>query len=123
MKKDTIELWLPLKGYEGLYEISNKGQVRSIDRQLTCVRKGRIVHRIVRGKVIRQFLSPKGYHQAGIYKDGVMQNIFIHRAVASSFVDNPLDYPCVCHIDGNKDNNCAENLRWVEMCKVRKKNN
>ena len=90
------ELWLPIKGYEGLYEVSNTGYVRSI-------RKNRIIECCV---------STKGYRRVCLSKDTTHKFIGIHRLVAQSFIPNPNNLTQVNHIDGEKLNNCVENLEW-----------
>jgi hypothetical protein len=111
------EIWRPVTGYEDLYEVSNLGRVRSLDREvrvispqgleMTCVKKSR---------VLRTRQSPNGYVRVGLY-DGVTpckQKFYsLHRLVAHAFVPNPSGYPVVNHIDHNKANNAASNLEWT----------
>lgn len=97
------ETWLPVKDYEGLYEISNLGNIRSLKRHSTS------------GKVLTPSMSRKrkGYLQVTLSKNDVHETKTIHRMVAKAFIPNPNELQEVNHKDGNKLNNCAENLEWV----------
>jgi hypothetical protein len=104
------EIWLPIKGYEGSYEVSNLGRVRSLDGMVTAghgscrLRKGRILKPRNVGNKETQYFA--------IQFPGV-GNKRIHRLVASAFIPNPDAKEQVNHKDGNKKNNCVENLEWV----------
>lgn len=100
-----MEIWKDINGYEGYYQISNKGNVRSIDRF-----DG--VHDRT-GTVIKPNLKTNGYLQVGLRKHNKRKWIGVHRLVAIHFIDNPENKPQVNHIDGNKQNNTVENLEWV----------
>lgn len=88
------ETWKEVIGYEGLYEVSDYGNIR---------RNGRILRPITRGR---------GYQSVFLYKCGSYKQVSIHRIVAQAFVDNPYGYAEVNHIDENKCNNKADNLEW-----------
>lgn len=97
-----MEIWLDIKGYEGLYQVSNHGRVRSLNYWKT-------------GKV--KILSTRicnGYLRVGLSKDGKEKMFMIHRLVAEAFIPNWFDDPCVNHIDENKENNNVENLEWCD---------
>ena len=100
-----MEIWKDINGYEGYYQISNKGNVRSVDRF-----DG--VHDRT-GTVIKPNLKSNGYLQVGLRKHSQRKYIGVHRLVAIHFIDNPENKPQVNHIDGNKQNNTVENLEWV----------
>lgn len=109
------EIWVPVKGYDGLYEVSNLGRVRSCDRLqknlLTgsfSIRKGKLLSPCVRNK-------NKGvlYLFVRLFKDGKGKSITVHRLVAEAFVPNPEHKPSIDHIDTDIYNNSVENLRWV----------
>lgn len=102
---NIIEIWKPILNYEGMYQISNKGRVRSCDRY---VKGGKF--RI--GKIRKQSTTPKGYKRVTISKDGESKNFMVHRLVAEAFIQNPDNKPQVNHIDGDKANNKANNLEW-----------
>ena len=103
--------WLPVKNFENLYEVSNTGLVRSIDRVLTV--KGQS-DRFVKGKLLYQHTNKQVcYKQVNLWKDNQGNTLYVHRLVAEAFINNPENKPEVNHIDGNRHNNCVENLEWV----------
>lgn len=105
------EEWVSVKGYEGLYEVSNKGRVRSLDR--TEVIAGRHPEPFIR-KRKGTILSPRQgpYLNINLCKDGKKRNVLIHRLVAVHFCPNPDNKPEVNHLDEDKHNNCSSNLVW-----------
>lgn len=98
------EIWKAIKGYEGLYEVSNLGNVRSLDRI------DRINH-FWKGNMLK-LKNDKGYYRATLCKDGNKKMFFIHRLVAEAFILNPNNYPIINHKDENPLNNRVENLEW-----------
>lgn len=92
------EVWKDIKGYEGLYQVSNLGRVKSVKRNLTLKPCNRNRYLIV-------LLS----------KNGIKKAINVHRLVAQAFIPNPDDKRTVNHIDGNKQNNCVDNLEWCSQ--------
>lgn len=105
-----MENWKEIKGYEGYYEISNKGNVRSITRSVGA--RGNSL-RILEGKELTPTKNPEGYLFVNLWKDSKKEIGLIHRLVATAFKDNPDNLPEVHHIDFDKENNCADNLRWI----------
>jgi len=100
-----LEIWKDVKGYEGLYQISNTGKVKSIERvDSTNVKR--------KERVLKQCLSGRGYPMVGIYKNGKRTPVNIHRLVAEYFVSNFYNKSQVNHIDGIKENNIYTNLEW-----------
>jgi hypothetical protein len=100
-----MELWKDISGYEGYYQISNLGNVRSIDRFDGVHDR--------QGTIIKPNLKPNGYLQVGLRKHNTRKWFGVHRLVAIHFIENPDNKPQVNHIDGNKLNNTVENLEWV----------
>lgn len=100
-----MEIWKDINGYEGYYQISNKGNVRSLDRFDGVHDR--------QGTIIKPSLKQNGYLQVGLRKHSTRKWIGIHRLVAIHFIENPDNKPQVNHIDGNKQNNNVENLEWV----------
>ena len=94
------EVWKDIEGYEGLYQVSNKGNVKSLKNNKT--KKEKILkHSIV-----------KGYLQVILCKDKTIKGFKIHRLVSQAFIENPNNYPCVNHKDECSTNNSVENLEW-----------
>ena len=105
------EIWKPIKGYEGLYEVSNLGRVRSLDKVLPVFVNGTHATRVRRGVIRRQHVG-RGYHYVLLRDGGKDKNFRVHRLVAEAFVPNPQNLPQVNHKDEDKGNNRADNLEW-----------
>lgn len=104
-----MEEWRDIEGYEGIYQVSSQGNVKSLDRTLI---NSIGVESNVKGKEIYKSLVGAGYYQVKLYKDGKKLNKYVHQLVASAFISNPKNYSEINHIDYNKENNCVENLEW-----------
>lgn len=104
-----MEIWKDIKGYEGLYQVSNQGRVKSLERYK--IGRFGIKYR-VNEKIIIPHQDKYGYIRVGIYKDGVERTIRIHKLVAEVFIPNPNNYTEINHIDEDKTNNRVENLEW-----------
>ena len=103
------EIWKDIDGYNGCYQVSSLGRVRSISRD---VDHGKYVA-FQEGRILSQFSSPCGYCQVNLSKDGIARPILVHRLVASAFIDGFKDGLVVNHKDEDKHNNRVENLEWV----------
>lgn len=104
------EIWRDVKGYEGLYQVSNLGKVKSYSRVVRC--KGGF--RTQPSKILSPQTDKKKkfYNFVRLYKNGISKLFFVHRLVAIAFIQNTKNLPQVNHKDGNKLNNNAENLEW-----------
>lgn len=105
------EEWRAVEGYEGLYEVSNLGRVRALDRLV--MNNGGLQRKHER--ILQGCITPnsKGYNQVVLCKEGKIQPCLVHRLVANAFIPNPEGKPEVDHIDTNPSNNRVDNLRWV----------
>ncbi len=103
------EIYKDIKGYEGLYQISNLGNIRSLDRQSWNGNS----YFTLKGKQLKPANNGHGYLWVYLSKDGKTKYNYIHRLVAEAFIENPENKPCVNHIDFDRQNNCVENLEWV----------
>lgn len=103
------EIWKPVPGYEGLYDVSNTGQVRALDR---VVRSRWGTDKPIKGGLKAFAKNSQGYHSVHLYKVGKMGRAYVHRLVASVFLPNPQELPQVNHHDGDKSNNAVTNLEW-----------
>lgn len=96
------EVWKDIEGYEGFYQVSNLGRIKSIPRNGT----------IKNSKILKQNVVG-GYGQIALQKRGKIKYEKVHRLVAKMFISNQNNLPEVNHIDGNKLNNNVSNLEWV----------
>lgn len=115
----SSETWAPVKGYEGLYEVSDLGNIKGVDRVIS--RNGHPMR--VKGRMIRQQAMPNGYMSVNLKNSGDSKRHYVHRVVASSFLFNGANLPEVNHKDEDKKNNCVSNLEWVTRSQNLKHNN
>ena len=92
-----MEVWKDIAGYEGLYRVSNLGNVESL----------------VTGKVLKKLPHSTGYHAVVLYKNRKPKRCILHRLVAEAFIPNPENKPTVNHKNGDKHDNCITNLEWA----------
>lgn len=104
--------WKPIKGYEGLYEVSDEGEVRSLDR-LANTNIRHVTERIVKGKILKQNAKKNGYKTVDLCVENKPKTKLVHRLVADAFIHNPDNLRFVNHKDSNRANNAASNLEWV----------
>lgn len=107
------EIWRPIKNFEGLYEVSNCGRVKSLSKTWVGGRG------VIRSKD-ETFLklsnnNSKKYYRAGLSKNGKCKWFSVHRLVLSAFSENVNNLPEINHIDGNKSNNNLDNLEWISV--------
>ena len=105
------EIWKPIKDYEGLYEVSNLGNIKSVKRKAKNRGKGK---RIIRERILKPSMDrPNGYYQIKLSKNGKLKTFKIHKLVIEHFLNKISKGLVVNHIDGNKLNNNINNL---EIC-------
>lgn len=108
-----MEEWKNIKGFENLYQVSNYGRVRSIDRIIKRVKDGVLIDFRFKGKLLTPKLNKKtGYAHVALSINSKRKYVNIHRLVAESFIENPDNKPCVNHKDESKLNNNVDNLEW-----------
>lgn len=96
------EIWKDIPDYEGLYQVSNLGRIKSLPRNGT----------IKKERILKQTLDTTGYLTIGLHKDNKVKKVNVHRLIAKTFIPNINNYNVINHIDGNKTNNKIENLEW-----------
>ena len=98
------EIWKDIEGYEGLYQVSNLGRIKSLQKwkRASCPDE----------YILKPSENNCGYYQVMLYRHTKKKKFLIHRIVAQAFVPNPDNLPHINHIDENKTNNCADNLEW-----------
>lgn len=104
------EIWKDIQGFEGIYQVSNLGEVRSLDRYVNHNYGGK---RLSKGRVLAQWKSNAGYLMVSFMVDGVKTSHLVHRLVVESFMGDIPDDLQVNHIDENKENNHLNNLNTM----------
>ena len=109
------EIWKDIPNYKGLYQVSNLGKVKSL---------------YGKGKILKPNIDKDGYERVALCKEKKRKDLFVHRLVAITFIPNLENKSQINHIDGNKQNNCVDNLEWcsckeniVHSIKILKKRN
>lgn len=111
MENKRIELqWQEIDNYEGFYEVSSTGLIKSLHRTISLSTGKK---RTVNSRILKQKDNGSGYKFVVLSKGNVQKSYYVHRLVASAFVSNDTNQDCVNHIDGNPSNNHYLNLEWV----------
>lgn len=106
------EKWVAINGYDGLYEVSSCGRVRSVDRVLSFELNGVTRYRHHKGSIIAQNNNGNGYFSVMLGRE---KRIYVHRLVCAAFNGTADEKMSVNHIDGNRSNNVPSNLEWCSM--------
>lgn len=104
-----LEIWRPIERLQNIYEVSNQGRIRSVNRTEE-MRNG--IRRLREGRTLSQKTARNGYKSVHISINGKSKDYLTHRLVALAFVPNPSNLPCINHKDNNRANNHADNLEW-----------
>lgn len=116
---NNIEIWKPVVGYEGLYEVSSFGRVRSLDRIISHISRTQegkeyTTTHTYKGKNLSLNKRKGNYLCVSLSKNGFVITTAVHRIVAEAFLPNPNNLPMINHKDENPSNNCVENLEWCD---------
>jgi hypothetical protein len=108
-------LWKDIEGYEGVYQINELGEVKSLRR----FKKNNSGLQLVEEHTVREYDKSdnykKKYKKVDLWKDGKSKTFLVHRLLAIAFIPNPENKPTVDHIDCDPSNNAIENLRWATL--------
>ncbi len=107
-----MEIWKDVIGYEGQYQVSNKGNVRSLDRVIDVDREGARKQKMFSKHRMLRMQKLNGYYRVRLNNGKKIKRYFVHRLVAEAFLENKNNFPIVNHKDENRSNNCVENLEW-----------
>lgn len=108
-----MEVWRDIEGYVGLYQVSNKGRVRSLDRLDVRSDGSKGSNRRLRGALLKASVGKVGYYVVVLSKNRTRKTFTVHRLVAIAFIDNPDNKGSVNHINGIKTDNDINNLEWT----------
>jgi len=104
-----MEIWKDIEGYEGYYQVSDLGKVRSLNRVVAHIKNGPTKYK---GRLLKPGLNNKGYKQVNLCRTRKSKMRTVHKLVAEAFLSNPENFPIVMHLDDNPLNNMPSNLKW-----------
>ena len=107
-----MEEWRDIKGYEGIYQVSSLGRIKSLSRE---IKNGKNTTKKSKERILKPRCNTKrrGYYEIGLYKNNKEKRYKVHRLVAEAFMENNFNKSEVNHKNGNKADNSVENLEWV----------
>lgn len=106
------EEWRPINGFEGFYEISSFGRIKSLSRNVKDTRAKNKIRRI-KCKILKSRDHNSGYISTHLKRDGLIKDFLVHRIVAETYIPNPNSLKQVNHKNGNKKDNRVDNLEWI----------
>jgi hypothetical protein len=106
------ELWIDILGFDGIYQVSNLGRIKSLKRYVEHPRHGSL---LIKERIKKFGVDKKRGYNITLSYGGINKTRLAHKIVAESFIKNPFNFNCVRHIDGNKKNNRVENLEWFTL--------
>ena len=108
-----IEEWKDIEGYEGLYQVSSLGRIKSFDRIIKYKKNNKIITYLKKGRIMKPHNNGRDYLNVSLIKDGnIQKHLYIHIIVAKAFIPNPYNLEQVNHKNFNKTDNRVENLEW-----------
>ena len=108
-ENNRVEVWKDIRDYEGLYQASNLGRMRSLDRWVSS-KNGSM--QFIKGRILKLLNHNQGYLSVGLCKNNKVKTSLVHRIIAETFLPNSDNLPCVNHKDEDKTNNNVNNLEW-----------
>ena len=109
------EKWRDIPGYEGLYQVSDLGRVRSLDRvKEHYPRERKAYTKFMEGRILKPYCDPRGYRFVGLHTNNKREKFLIHRLMAMAFIENPEYYRDVVFKDGDRSNLVIDNLMWMD---------
>lgn len=111
------EIWKDIKDFEDLYQVSNMGRVKSLER---VILRNNGNPQTIKERFVKLCKNKQGYYQVSLWKNGVEKRYLLHRLIAEHFIPNPENKPCIDHINTDPTDNRIENLRW---CTHKENNN
>lgn len=109
------EIWKPIEGYEGWYEVSNLGKVKRVERNINATYMGKPYVRHIKERILKPQLSGCGYLIVNLCKNGKQEFKRVNVLVAEAFIPNPNNYEHAHHVNHNRFDNSVGNLEWIDL--------